>query len=261
MVEKTKLYSVKQVSVLSGVSVRTLHLYDEIGLLKPNVRTESRYRLYGEKELLRLQQILVYKELDFSLEQIATILDDPGFDLVQAMQGHREALLKRRERMDTLIATIDKTIIQLNDKTMLKPEELYAGLPKEVGTTYRDQAVNEYGAVSVKRAESFLSEIGKEGFERLKAEAHEISEQLFQMQHEEITNAAVQELIAKHYATTRMFWGTTQLPDKQAEAYRGLGLLYLADERFTMYNGKPQPDFAQFMSKAMSYFADTILRE
>ncbi|HSF75423.1 MAG TPA: MerR family transcriptional regulator [Microcoleus sp.] len=261
MVGKTNLYSVKQVSELSGVSVRTLHLYDEIGLLKPGVRTESRYRLYGEKELLRLQQILFYKELDFTLEQIGNILDDPDFDIFRAMHHHRDALLKRRERMDSLIATIDKTIVQLNEKTMLQPEELYAGLPKEVGTSYRKQAIEEYGTEPVMQTEKFLGKLGKEGFEKLKTEAREISEQLFLMQSEDFSSAAVQNLIARHYASTRMFWGTTQLSDKQAEAYKGLGQLYLADERFTMFNGQPQPAFALFMSKAMAYFADTTLRD
>jgi DNA-binding transcriptional MerR regulator len=261
MVGKTNLYTVKQVAKLSGVSVRTLHLYDEISLLKPVVRTESRYRLYGEKELLRLQQILFYKELDFSLEQIGNILDNPEFDIFHAMQGHREALLKRRERMDTLIATIDKTIVQLNEKTMLKPEELYTGLPKEVGTAHRDQAMKKYGAETVERSEKSLRKMGKEGFEKLKAEAKEISEQLFRLQGEDFTTTAVQKQIARHYGTTRMFWGTSQLTDKQAEAYKGLGQLYVADERFTMHNGKPQPAFALFMSKAMTHFADTKLQE
>lgn len=105
---------------------------------------------------MRLQQILFYKELDFSLQQIGNILDDPEFDVFRAMQGHREALLKRRERMDFLIATIDKPIVKLNKRTMLPPEELYAGLPKEVGTTYRDQAMKEYGTETVKGLRNFL---------------------------------------------------------------------------------------------------------
>ncbi|MBA4145294.1 MAG: MerR family transcriptional regulator, partial [Cytophaga sp.] len=85
-------YSVKELSEIAGVSVRTLHLYDEIGLLKPSTRTEARYRLYGENELLRLQQILFYKELGISLEEIRSILDDPEFDLLQALESHKVAL-------------------------------------------------------------------------------------------------------------------------------------------------------------------------
>ncbi|WP_343702573.1 MerR family transcriptional regulator [Chitinophaga sp.] len=92
-------YSVKKLARLAGVSVRTLHLYDKMGLLEPSVRTQARYRLYGEKELLRLQQILFYRELDFPLKEIRDILDDPTFDLAQALEGHKKALQARQERI------------------------------------------------------------------------------------------------------------------------------------------------------------------
>lgn len=88
-------YSVKKLAKLAGVSVRTLHLYDKMGLLRPSVRTEARYQPYGEKELLYLQQILFHRELDFPLKDNSTILDDPAFNLVQALEGHRKALLAR----------------------------------------------------------------------------------------------------------------------------------------------------------------------
>lgn len=102
-------YSVKQLARLAGVSVRTLHVYDKLDLLKPSVRTDAGYRFCGEAELLRLQQILFYKELDLSLKAIAGILDDPGFDLVEALAGHKLALIARRDRLDLLLNTIDNT--------------------------------------------------------------------------------------------------------------------------------------------------------
>src|SRR5688500_17485670 len=90
-------YSVKRLAALAGVSVRTLHLYDEIGLLKPSIRTEKKYRLYGRAELLRLQQILFYKEMDIPLKEIADILDDPQFDLLTALENHKKALKQKQE--------------------------------------------------------------------------------------------------------------------------------------------------------------------
>ena len=96
----------------AGRGKRTcLTLVRQIGLLKPSVRTEARYRLYGEKELLRLQQILFYKELDFPIKEIACILDDPDFDVIQALEGHKKALKARKNRIANLLVTIDKTII------------------------------------------------------------------------------------------------------------------------------------------------------
>src|SRR5262245_34738395 len=121
-------YSVKKLARLAGVSVRTLHLYDQMGLLTPSVRTEARYRLYGQKELLRLQQILFYRELDLPLKEIGEILDDPAFDLAQALENHKVFLYEERERINKLIGTIDKTLDHLKNKTMLEVEELYDGL-------------------------------------------------------------------------------------------------------------------------------------
>jgi DNA-binding transcriptional MerR regulator len=125
-------YSVNQLAKMAGVSVRTLHHYDRFGLLKPSVRTEARYRLYGKDELIRLQQILFYKELDFSLADIRRILNDPNFDRVTALESHRHALERRRDKLTTLLGTIDKTILELKgEQIMMTDEELYEGFSKQ----------------------------------------------------------------------------------------------------------------------------------
>lgn len=252
-------YSVKKLAKLAGVSVRTLHLYDQMGLLKPSVRTEAKYRLYGENELLRLQQILFYKELDFPLQAIAQLLSDPQFDLFQALKSHKVALQQRRDRISTLLVTIDKTMLQLKGETMLTHEELYEGLPKEKGETYRQGAIDKYGKQEVEQAENHLRSLGKLGFEQLKAEQQAIAQQLVLLSDEDPTSPLVQDQIARHYANIRQFWGTANSPDKQAEAYKGLGQLYISDERFTTVNGQPNPAYALFLSEAMSHFADTKL--
>jgi DNA-binding transcriptional MerR regulator len=112
-------YTVKQLAKMAGISVRTLHLYDELKLLRPAIRTRAGYRMYGEKELLRLQQILFYKELDFPLKNIGQILDEPDFDIIQALEGHKKALGIKKARINTLLKTIDNTLKTLKNKTML----------------------------------------------------------------------------------------------------------------------------------------------
>lgn len=102
-------YTVKELAKLAGVSVRTLHYYDQIGLLKPLIRTEAKYRFYGREELLRLQQILFYKELDFPLKEICEIMDNPEFDLLVALSNHKVALKAKQSRIKTLIDTVNKT--------------------------------------------------------------------------------------------------------------------------------------------------------
>jgi DNA-binding transcriptional MerR regulator len=253
-------YSVKQLGKLAGVSVRTLHLYDETGLLKPSARTAAGYRLYGEKELLRLQQILFYKELDFPLREIKHILDDPDFDLVEALHSHKQALLIRKSHITELLGTIDKTISHLNGKIMLQHKELYAGLPKEQAEAYRKEAIGKYGQATVDRSELGLSQMSKEQFESLKAESTAVQQALIALMQEDPASQKVQELIARHYACIRKFWGTDGAADPQFEAYEGLGQLYLQDERFTLIEGRPNPAYAAFLSKAMTFFANTSLR-
>ncbi|MGZ3750751.1 MAG: MerR family transcriptional regulator [Mucilaginibacter sp.] len=259
MIEKAN-YSVKQIARLAGVSVRTLHLYDQIGLLKPSVRTRAGYRLYGEPELLRLQQILFYRELDFPLKEIAEILNDPHFDLIMALTGHKRALLARRDRLNTLLKTIEKTMINLKNKTMNNIEELYEGLPKEDAAVRRKEAMDKWGEETVLRSEKALLEMGKLDLERLKAEQKEIVQKLISLVDKDPESDEVQQQIARHYVNIRSFWGVSDPTDLKAETYKGLAELYMTDDRYTPVNGKPDPEYASFMRKGMIYFAENKLK-
>ena len=156
-------YSIGDLAKLAGVSIRTLRYYDKIGLLKPAERARSRYRYYGENELLRLQQILFYKELDFSLKEIMVMLDDSDFDIVNALKSHKTELKKRKSRIDKLLVTIEKTISNLEEGTMLNHEELYEGLPKEKAEAWRNEAIEKWGKETVENSETSLQKMSKIG--------------------------------------------------------------------------------------------------
>ena len=126
-------YPVKKVAQMSGVSVRTLHFYDEIGLLKPAYYGTNGYRLYEEPQLLILQQILFYRELGFNLKQIQQILGRPDFEKVAALQSHREILQEHLARTHTLIETIDKTIEHLKGTKKMKSKEMFQGFSVAAG--------------------------------------------------------------------------------------------------------------------------------
>lgn len=126
-------YTVKQVAALSGVSVRTLHFYDETGLLKPAYYGANGYRFYEELQLLTLQQILFYRELGFELRQIQGILDRPDFEKVAALQSHRKVLQKNLTQTRQLIETIDKTVNHLKGTKKMKTEEMFAGFSVAAG--------------------------------------------------------------------------------------------------------------------------------
>lgn len=139
--KKTASHTVKQVAAISGVSVRTLHFYDETGLLKPARYGANRYRYYEEAQLLMLQQILFYRELGFELKEIQQILGRADFEKVTALESHREILEKNLARTRTLMETIDKTIKHLKGKKKMKSEEMFAGFTVGAGKDRFDEHI------------------------------------------------------------------------------------------------------------------------
>jgi len=256
---KSNTYSVKQLAKLAGVTIKTLHLYDKSGLLRPAERTQSRYRIYREAELLRLQQILFYKELDFPLKEIKAILDDPGFNLIQALQDHKAMLKARKTRINTLMKTLQQTIHSLKTKTMLNLEDLYEGLNQQEARIYRNQAIQNYGEEVVIHAENHLKTLSKTQMQDLVTRQQELGKALYLLKDSAPDSQNVQELVHQHYLNTRKLWGTEHAADKQAEAYKGLGQLYLTDERFTNQSGEADPAFRVFISQAMSHYAESSL--
>ena len=107
-----RTYTVKQVSELSGASIRALHHYEEKGLLVPQRRANG-YRAYGESDLARLQQILLFRTCGMALSDVAEVLNDPGFDEATALQAHLETLVQRKTELETLIGTVRKTLDSL----------------------------------------------------------------------------------------------------------------------------------------------------
>ena len=134
-------YTVKQVAKMSGVSVRTLHFYDETGLLNPARHGANGYRFYEEQQLLILQQILFYRELGFELKQIKSILSRPDFEKVAALESHRKVLGKNLSRTRTLIETIDKTIKHLKGTEKMSSEEMFLGFTVPAGKDRFDEGI------------------------------------------------------------------------------------------------------------------------
>jgi DNA-binding transcriptional MerR regulator len=131
--ENAMAYTVKQVAAMSGVSVRTLHYYDEAKLLKPAYYGTNGYRFYEEPQLLKLQQILFYRELGFELKRIKRILGSRNFEIVAALKSHRKRLEKELARTRTLIETVDKTIQHLKGRKKMQSQEMFAGFHVAAG--------------------------------------------------------------------------------------------------------------------------------
>ncbi len=138
-------YTVKQLAVISGVTVRTLHFYDEMALLKPAYTKRNGYRIYEEPQLLMLQQILFYRELGFELKRIKEILSQRKFEKVAALKSHRQVLERKATRTRALIETIDKTILHLKGIKKMKNEELFKGFSIGAGKDRFNDGFNRYG--------------------------------------------------------------------------------------------------------------------
>src|SRR5699024_9378834 len=131
-----------------GVSVRTLHYYDEIGLLKPAVVAENGYRLYSDGNLQQLQQILFFRELDFSLQEIKRILTDPNFVAIEALEAHRRTLVEQQVRLKQLIQTIDQTSLDEKGALLMINEERFKGFDY-TKNEYEQEAREKWGNEAV----------------------------------------------------------------------------------------------------------------
>src|SRR5579859_2219322 len=139
------MYTVKQLSDLAEISVRTLHYYDEIGLLSPAKVGANGYRYYDDAALLRLQQILFYREIGIELMQIKEILDSPDFDLVTALRSHRSVLQAKVERLEKLVRTVDSTILNLVGEVSMSKKRLFEAFSDEKQQEYERSARLQYG--------------------------------------------------------------------------------------------------------------------
>lgn len=121
-------YTVSQLAKLSGVSPRTLRYYDQIGLLKPDRINSPGYRIYGKEQVDMLQQIIFYRELDVSIEEIKNIVQQPGFDQVTALENHFQNLKQKRAHLDKIIQTVEKTIAYTRGEINMQDKEKFEGL-------------------------------------------------------------------------------------------------------------------------------------
>ena len=251
MEKRRTTYTVQKLAHMANVSARTLHYYDEIGLLKPSARTAAGYRLYEEKDLLRLQQIMFFKELDVPLVTVQSLLDHPGFDPVQALQDHRRMLEMQAERLATLLNTIDKTIKKLTEADMeLTNEELYEGFSKETVDRWEAEVRQRYDPAVVAESQKRVRKMSKEQWAAVKAEGDSLTRGLAALMDRDPGDAQVQALIARHYAWINNFYTPTP------EIYRGLGDLYVTHPEFRANYDRYALNLADFMKAAMDYYAD-----
>jgi len=241
--------SVHQLAAIAGVSVRTLHHYDKIGLLKPGTRSESNYRYYGQAECLRLQQILLYRELELPLAAIKELIDDPDFDLITALQAHRKTIQLRKQRLSALLKTVDLTIDALKSKTVnMDYRTFYGGFSKETAEAYKKEAIERWGEETVQQSHDQLLRLTKNEWEALQAFTEDLNRQLAAVVELDVHSAKVQHLISLHFELTGKHFAVTK------EIYEQLGVMYAEDERFRAYYEAYDKRLPDFMKESIAIF-------
>ena len=248
-------YSVKQLAQLAGISARTLHYYDQIGLLAPHSHSPAGYRLYSEKELLVLQQILFFRELRFNLDEIRQIISRPGFDVVEALISHRAQLLKKIQRMHELIKTVDNTIEQLKGEKFMDIKEYYQGFSDEQIEKHRQEVRQRWGEETLKDSEARVKKMGKDKFAELQTEGNRIFRSIADNMSKGAESPQVQKLVAQWQDWLEHF---SHYSD---EALLGLGRMYSQHEEFAAFYRKIHPGLPEFFTKAIEYYVSKTTNE
>jgi DNA-binding transcriptional MerR regulator len=244
-------YTVKQLADAAGVSPRTLHFYDEIGLLKPDAYGGNGYRYYGEAALLRLQQILFFKELDFSLADIKAAIDRPGFDILQALRAHRETLQERLGRLSRLIETVDRTILHITGELKMEKREFFEGFSEEKQKEYEEEIRQRYGEVELKQSRQRWAGYGAGQKREIQEEFDRIVKELRDRMGEGHDSPEVQARVKELHAWIGNFYDCT------LDVFEGLGHGYDQDPRFReMYETNYGPGVSEFLEKAIVAYCE-----
>lgn len=227
-------YSIKSLAKLAGVSTRTLRYYDEIGLLKPLRINSSGYRVYGDKEVDILQQILFYKALELPLDKIKQIITSEDFDTKKALYTHKENILKKQEELRKLLINVEKTICSLEGGNTMSVEEKFEGFKKnmiqENEKKYGTEIREKYGDSKVEESYKKLGNLTKEQWDEAQALAVEINEKLKEAMEEGNPKSEKANEVVEMHKRWLSFFGNYPV-----QAHLGLGQMYVDDERFTVY--------------------------
>ncbi|HBW38285.1 MerR family transcriptional regulator [Desulfosporosinus sp. BICA1-9] len=247
-------YTVQKLAQMAGVSSRTLRYYDEIGILKPARINSSGYRIYGQAEVDRLQQILFYRELDVSLESIKDIVTAPSFNGVQALREHREKLLDKREQLETLISNVEKTIVLTEGRINMKDKEKFEGFKQKLvddnEAKYGKEIREKYGNETVNKSNQKVKGMSQEQYDEVTKLAAEVIETL----HAAFKTGDPAGELAQKTAELHRQWLCFYWDSYSKEAHAGLAQMYVDDPRFTAYYDEKQPGAAEFLRDAVHIY-------
>lgn len=248
------MYKINELSKLAGVSTRTLRYYDNIGLLSPSQIADNNYRLYTEKEIDLLQQILFYKELGFSLTEIKDIVNNDDFDFLDALNFHKEKLTLKQERLNKLLNTINQTIRKEKKEIKMTNEEKFKNLKedmiKENETKYGFEIREKYGDTVINQSNEKMRKMSKWQMNEAKRLGEDINVKLaIALKTNNPSSIDATEVCQMHQTWIKLYWPTYSI-----EAHLGLVDMYTKDERFKAYYEKVGEGATEFLKEAMNIY-------
>lgn len=254
--KESNKYTIKKMAEMAGVSQRTLRYYDEIGLLKPCEVSEAGYRLYSEKEIDRLQQILFYKYLGFELANIQEIMNQEEYYEVEALRKHLGILKVRQKELATVIRTIENTIAYKGGKMKMSNQEKFQGLKENIvkknQEKYEKERIEKYGAKAIEEADAKFLSMSKEQYEKQEA----LSIELNQAIKEAFATKNPNSKEAKRACELHKEWLMGYWTSYTKEAHMGLVNMYVEDTRFKSYYDAIVDGAAVFLQQAMKVYLD-----
>jgi DNA-binding transcriptional MerR regulator len=247
-------YTVQKLANLAGISARTLRYYDEIDILKPTRINSSGYRIYGQPEVDKLQQILFYRELGISLDSIKGIVTASSFDGAAALREHREKLLAKREQLDLLLANVEKTIALTEGRMNMTDKEKFTGFKQQMidenEKKYGEEIRQKYGNDTVDQSNKKVMNMTEEDYEAVTNLEKQVLETLAQA----FENGDPAGELGQKTAELHKKWLTYYWSEYSKEAHAGLAQMYVDDERFKAYYDKKQPGGAEFLRDAIHIY-------
>ena len=241
-------YSIKEMALAANISVRTLHYYDQIGLLKSHRQPHNNYRWYPVESLLRLQQIRFYKELGFELTRIKDILDQPGFNYEEALADHREALMNKVELTKQLVQTIDRTLAQLKGEVNMSENEFFVGFSDEQQAAYEKEAAERWDPVVVKESNRRFKSLSKQDQQDLMKNGERITLAIRDLMAEDPGSENVQALVGEWKKQIDFFYDCTP------EILLALAQNYMNDPRFHDFYARIDPGLPEFFYNATKIY-------
>lgn len=250
------MYRIKEVADLLGISVRMLHHYNKIDLIKPESFTEAGYRLYSDDNLSMLQQVLFFRELNFSLQEIKEIINNKNFNQMKALETHKTMLKEKIKKLEKIIETVDKTINSIKGGAKMDKKEMFetfdmTDIEKHQKEYYEETKINYGHTKAYQESQKKTAHYTKKDWKEITEKGTLLYKKLASLITVDVKSQSVQTIVdeLRNYISTYFY-------DCTIKIFQGLGQLYVTDPRFTKNIDQYGEGLAEFLKDAIDVYCE-----